>query len=55
MHSGHSKPLPFLQAYWMFGARGRPSTLIGTRPAQLRGQARRAAAVVRWGFTAKPF
>ncbi len=55
MHSGHSKPLPYLQAYWMFGASGRPSTLIGTRPAELRGQARLAAAVVRWGFTAKPF
>lgn len=55
MHSGHSTPLPYLQAYWMFGAHGRPSNPSGTRPAQLRGQARREAALLRWGFTAKPF
>jgi tRNA (cmo5U34)-methyltransferase len=55
MHSGHSRPLPYLQAYWMTGARGKPSTVNGTRAAQLRGQARREAALLRWGFTAKPF
>ena len=55
MHCGHSAPLPYLQAYWMFGARGKPNTLSGTRGAQLRGQARRQAALLRWGFTAKPF
>lgn len=55
MRSGHSRPLPYLQAYWMFGARGRPSPWAGARPETLRGQARREAALLRWGFTAKPF
>ncbi|TGD89405.1 class I SAM-dependent methyltransferase [Mycolicibacterium sp. CH28] len=52
--SGHSTPLPYLQAYWMFGAAGR-SVPSGKPPAQLRGQVRREAALLRWGFTAKPF
>ncbi|ORW85381.1 methyltransferase [Mycobacterium sp. IEC1808] len=55
MHSGHSTPLPYLQAYWMFGARGKPNALTGTHDARLRGPARREAALLRWGFTAKPF
>ena len=55
MHCGHSTPVPYLQAYWMFGVRGKPNTLRGTRGAQLRGQARCEAALLRWGFTAKPF
>jgi hypothetical protein len=55
MHSGHSTPLPYLQAYWMFGARGKPDAMRETRHSELRGQARREAALLRWGFTAKPF
>ena len=55
MHSGHSTPLPYLQAYWMFGARGKPDARSGTRETELSGQARREAALLRWGFTAKPF
>ena len=55
MHAGHSTPLPYLQAYWMFGAHGKPNTLSGTGRGELRGQARREAALLRWGFTAKPF
>jgi SAM-dependent methyltransferase len=55
MHHGHSTPLPYLQAYWMFGARGKPNALRGMRDAQLRGPARREAALLRWGFSAKPF
>ena len=55
MHSGHSTPLPYLQAYWMFGARGKPDAMSETRHHELRGQARREAALLRWGFTAKPF
>jgi tRNA (cmo5U34)-methyltransferase len=55
MHSGYARPLPYLQAYWMFGARGRPSGPTGTRSAHLRGRARRDAALLRSGFTAKPF
>ncbi|OBG27207.1 methyltransferase [Mycobacterium sp. 852002-51057_SCH5723018] len=55
MHCGHSTPVPYLQAYWMFGARGEPNALSGTRDPQLRGRARRESALLRWGFTAKPF
>jgi tRNA (cmo5U34)-methyltransferase len=55
MHSGHSTPLPYLQAHWMFGARGQPDGLTGMRDAQLRGQARRDSAILRSGFTSKPF
>jgi SAM-dependent methyltransferase len=55
MQHGHSTPLPYLQAYWMFGARGKPYALSGTPDAHLRGPARREAALLRWGFTAKPF
>jgi tRNA (cmo5U34)-methyltransferase len=55
MHSGHSTPLPYLQAYWTFGARGKANSSSGTRRGELRGQARREAALLRWGFTAKPF
>lgn len=55
MHCGHSTPLPYLQAYWMFGARGKPNALSGTHDPQLRGPARRESALLRWGFTAKPF
>lgn len=55
MHRGHSTPLPYLQAYWIFGARGKPHALSGTRDAQLDGRARRESALLRWGFTAKPF
>lgn len=55
MQSGHSRPLPYLQAYWMFGAHGKPTPVAGARPATLPAEARREAALLRWGFTAKPF
>lgn len=56
MRSGHSTPLPYLQAHWMFGARGKPDARSGMpRGGGLRGQVRREAALLRWGFTAKPF
>ncbi|GAY14277.1 class I SAM-dependent methyltransferase [Mycobacterium sp. shizuoka-1] len=54
LRSGHSTPLPYLQAYWTFGAGGKP-TPSGTRHDPLTGQTRREAALLRWGFTAKPF
>jgi tRNA (cmo5U34)-methyltransferase len=55
MRSGHSTPLPYLQAYWTFGGRGKPEAVSGTRRDELRGKVRREAALFRWGFTAKPF
>jgi len=55
MRFGHSTPLPYLQAHWTFGARGRPGTPSDKPPPQLTGLARREAALLRWGFTSKPF
>ncbi|WP_235435809.1 class I SAM-dependent methyltransferase [Mycobacterium sp. EPa45] len=54
LSSGHATPLPYLQAYWAFGEKGRPAP-AAKRVSQLHGQARREAALLRWGFTAKPF
>ncbi|BBY63415.1 class I SAM-dependent methyltransferase [Mycolicibacterium helvum] len=54
LSSGHATPLPYLQAYWMYGANGKPAP-VGQRHSPLRGQTRREAALLRWGFTAKPF
>ena len=56
MHSGHSTPLPYLQAYWLLGARGESGKSPAMRRGgELRGPARREAALLRWGFSAKPF
>jgi hypothetical protein len=55
LRSGHSTPLPYLQAHWSFGAQGRPAAPSRPRQSGLHGQARREAALLRWGFTATPF
>jgi tRNA (cmo5U34)-methyltransferase len=55
LHSGHSTPLPYLQAYWSFGADDRPAAPNRARRSELSGQARREAALLRWGFSAAPF
>jgi tRNA (cmo5U34)-methyltransferase len=55
MHAGYSRPLPYLQAYWIFDGGGRPRATTGTHSADLRGPARLNAALLRSGFTAKPF
>jgi tRNA (cmo5U34)-methyltransferase len=55
LRSGHSTPLRYLQAHWSFGAQGRPTAPSRRRQSGLRGQARREAALLRWGFTATPF
>lgn len=55
MNSGHSTPLPYLQAYWMFGSPRQTGGPAAGRGSELRGQARREAALLRWGFTNKPF
>jgi tRNA (cmo5U34)-methyltransferase len=54
MHRGVAAPLPYLQAYWNPGATkaGPPTRNAGS---DLTGVARREAALLRWGFTAKPF
>jgi SAM-dependent methyltransferase len=55
LQSGHSTPLPYLQAYWSFGPKGRSTASSRARRNELSGQARREAALLRWGFSAKPF
>jgi tRNA (cmo5U34)-methyltransferase len=54
MKCGFARPLPYLQAYWMPGAGAKASASLGSQP-PLPGPARRDAALLRWGFTAKPF
>jgi SAM-dependent methyltransferase len=53
---GHARPLPYLQAHWASGKHPHPSagrSRLGRSP--LHGRARRDAALLRWGFTARPF
>jgi SAM-dependent methyltransferase len=52
---GHARPLPYLQARWVPAKDGELDCRAGPREAHLRGPARRDAALLRWGFTAKPF
>jgi len=53
--SGHAKPLPYLQAYWALGKNTTSHIPTHVHHQHLRGQARRYAALLRRGFTAKPF
>ena len=53
--SGHAKPLPYLQAYWAPGKNTTSHIPTQVHHQLLRGQARRYAALLRRGFTAKPF
>jgi SAM-dependent methyltransferase len=53
--SGAATPLPYLHAYWLPGAYGQGNGLIGVRDENLSWLARREAALLRWGFSAKPF
>jgi tRNA (cmo5U34)-methyltransferase len=53
--SGHARPLPYLQAYWAPGENTKTDIPSPIRRQHLQGRARRDAALLRWGFTAKPF
>jgi SAM-dependent methyltransferase len=55
MTGGHARPLPYLHAYWLAGAHDRPSGSAPARRPDLSLTARRESALLRWGFTAKPF
>jgi tRNA (cmo5U34)-methyltransferase len=55
MSSGHARPLPYLQAFWAQGKVPHVSGESRAKGRQHRGRARRDAALLRWGFTAKPF
>ena len=52
---GYARPLPYLQAYWIPSAQLKPSDSTSVRRSTVHGRARRQAALLRWGFTAKPF
>jgi tRNA (cmo5U34)-methyltransferase len=55
LRSGQARPLPYLHAYWTPGASkaARAAARVGRSP--LTATARREAALLRWGFSAKPF
>lgn len=53
VHSGHARPVPYLQAHWAPGKRAGGGAPTNGSP--LRGVAARDAAVLRWGFSARPF
>ena len=55
VRSGYARPLPYLQAYWIESAHLKPSASTSVRGATVLGRARPQAALLRWGFTAKPF
>jgi hypothetical protein len=52
---GYARPLPYLQARWVPAKDVGMDGHAGSREIRLPGQARRDAALLRWGFTAKPF
>jgi tRNA (cmo5U34)-methyltransferase len=54
MTSGHARPLPYLQAYWLPATAGTRNT-AGRSAGSLRGSPRREAAILRHGFTARPW
>jgi hypothetical protein len=56
MSCGHARPLPYLQAHWVPATNAQPDGRR-SRPQgkQLQGRASRDAALLRWGFTAKPY
>jgi tRNA (cmo5U34)-methyltransferase len=55
MRSGRARPLPYLQAFWMQGKAARLDGPSHAESGHLGGRARRDAALLRLGFTAKPF
>jgi hypothetical protein len=55
LRSGHARPIPWLQAFWAPRADGRPGGGPRFRPDRLPASARGDSALLRAGFTAKPF
>jgi len=55
LRDGYSRPIPWLQAFWASRADGRPGRSTGCRPANLPHRARVGSAMLRRGFSAKPF
>jgi tRNA (cmo5U34)-methyltransferase len=56
MSSGHARPLNYLQAHWAPARNAKiASCRKPARGSELHGRDRRDTALLRWGFTAKPF
>jgi tRNA (cmo5U34)-methyltransferase len=55
MSYGHARPLPYVQARWLPAKEMELAGQAEARSATLSGRERRDAALLRWGFTAKPF
>jgi tRNA (cmo5U34)-methyltransferase len=47
--------LPYLQVYWIPSAHLKPGASTSVGRSTVHGRARGPAALLRWGFTAKPF
>jgi hypothetical protein len=52
---GHARPLPYLQTWWAEGKSAGAQRVTSRAAGHLSGRARRDAAMLRFGFTAKPF
>ena len=55
VHCGVARPLPYLHAFWLPGVHHGSGNAKGIHDRNLGFAARREAAFLRWGFTAKPF
>ena len=55
MRSGYARPMPYLQAHWVPAKNANLDDRSQIQGGPLRGRSRRDAALLRWGFTAKPF
>jgi tRNA (cmo5U34)-methyltransferase len=55
LRSGQAQPLPYVQAHWLPAKNPDFDSPSESHPGLLRGRARRDAALLRWGFSAKPF
>lgn len=55
MRSGHATPVAYLHAHWAPGIQPKHTEPPRVYDERLPGPARRDAAQLRWGFTAKPF
>lgn len=55
LSSGRARPLPHVQAHWTPATNRQIGRMAHVHDGQLHGRARLDAALLRWGFTAKPF
>ncbi|HEY2503056.1 MAG TPA: methyltransferase domain-containing protein [Mycobacterium sp.] len=55
MRAGHARPLPYVQAHWVPATSVDLDRSVQNQGKPLHGRAGRDAALLRWGFTGKPF